>query len=129
MVDPTASSRVFHGRVVVADLLAVQFLLKLNSEEGAFLIPVSGGAFFSQSEPCPMGKVFSMSGWIETVIDKKSGSGLNSFWVFPGTLYTLGYVRVPYFLWGISRYLIYSQVLPVTFVFFGHLLNPSLKVA
>ena len=53
MVDPTASSRVFHGRAVVADLLAVQFLLKLNSEEGAFLTPVSGGAFFSQSEPVP----------------------------------------------------------------------------
>ena len=53
MVDPTASSRVFRGRAVVADLLAVQFLLKLNSEEGAFLIPVSGGAFFSQSEPVP----------------------------------------------------------------------------
>ena len=66
MVDPTASSRVFHGRVVVADLLAVQFLLKLNSEEGAFLIQVSGGAFFSQSENrCSTGEVFSMSGWIE----------------------------------------------------------------
>ena len=67
MVDPTASSRVFHGRVVVADLLVVQFLLKLNSEEGAFLIPVSGGAFFSQPvfHLCPARKVFSMSGWIE----------------------------------------------------------------
>ena len=112
MVDPTASSRVFHGRVVVADLLVVQFLLKLNSEEGAFLIPVSGGAFFSQPvfHPCPTSKVFSMSGWIEK---KRSGNGLNLFWVYPCTLYTLGFSRVPYFLLGISRYLIYSQVRPV----------------
>ena len=65
--------------------------------------------FSASQNRCLPGKVFSMSGWIETVIEKKSGSGLNWFWVFLGTLYTLGYIRVPYFLLGISRYLIYSQ--------------------